>query len=95
LARGVCRVQRTARFCEHGIDGVAGAVSQVIASHVMLGLEMSDHGLDCGAELAFYLRRDATLLAGGVDLELVTGGALWPRYPTSVRARSMVLPTIR
>ena len=39
--------------------------------YAVLGLEMSDHGIDCGAslELAFDLRRDATLLAGGVDLE--------------------------
>ena len=60
---------------EHGIDGVAGAVSEVIASHAVFGLKMSDHGLDGGAslELAFDLRCDATLLAGGVDLELVTG----------------------
>jgi hypothetical protein len=26
--------------------GIAGAVSEVIASHAMLGLEMSDHGLE-------------------------------------------------
>jgi hypothetical protein len=61
----------------------------------MLGLEMSDHGLDCGAslELAFDLRRDATLLTGGVDLELVTGRRVVAA--ASVRARSMVLPIIR
>jgi hypothetical protein len=29
---------------EHGIAGVAGAVSEVVASHAVLSLEMSDHG---------------------------------------------------
>ena len=59
---------------EHGVDGVAGAVSEVIASHAVLGLEVSDHGLDrsTALELAFDLRCNATLLAGGVDLEPVT-----------------------
>jgi hypothetical protein len=48
---------------EHGVDGVAGAVSEMIAAHAVLGLEMSDHRLDGGTspELAFDLGRDATL----------------------------------
>jgi hypothetical protein len=28
------------------VDGIAGAVREVIASHAMLGFEMSDHGLE-------------------------------------------------
>jgi hypothetical protein len=31
---------------EHGVDGFAGAVSKVIASHAVPGLEVSDHELD-------------------------------------------------
>ena len=60
---------------EHGVDGVAGAVSEVIASYAVLGLEVANHGLDrsTALELAFDLRCNATLLAGGVDLEPVTG----------------------
>ena len=79
---------------EHGVDGVAGAVSEVTASHAVLGLEVTDHGLDRSTplELAFDLRCNATLLAGGVDLELVTGRRIV--YPASVRARSMVSPII-
>ena len=50
-------------------------MSEVIASHAVLGLEVSDHGLDRSTPLglAFDLRCKATLLAGGVDLESVTG----------------------
>jgi len=48
------------------------------------GGEMSDHGLKGGAsfELALDLRRDAPLVAGRMDLELVIEWgivALWPR----------------
>jgi hypothetical protein len=55
---------------EHGLDGVAGAVSEVIASHAVLGLEVSDYGLDRSTplELAFDLRCKATLLAGLLNL---------------------------
>ncbi len=41
----------------------------------MMVLEVADHRLDGGPpfELALDLRRDAALLAGGVNLELVVG----------------------
>ena len=60
---------------EHGGDGVAGAVSKMIAAHAVLGLEMADHWLDGGPspELAFDLRRDAALLTCGKDPELIIG----------------------
>ena len=62
----------------------------------VLGLEMANDRLDGGPSfhLALDLRGDTALLAGGVDLELVCGGALWPRYPASAMARSMVFPTM-
>ena len=42
---------------EYGVDGVAGAVSEIIAAHAVLGLEMADDRLDGGPplELAFDL----------------------------------------
>ena len=36
---------------EYGIDGVAGPVSEMIASHAVLGIEMTDHPLDCGTRV--------------------------------------------
>ena len=52
---------------EHGVDGIAGAVSEMIAAHAVLGLEMADHRFDGGAplEFAFDLGRDAALLTCG------------------------------
>ena len=43
---------------EHGVDGVAGGMRQVIAVHAVLGLEMADDGLDgrTASHLAFDLR---------------------------------------
>ena len=60
---------------EYGVDGVAGAVSEMIAAHAVLGLEMADDGLDGGPplELAFDLGRDAALLTCGKDPELIIG----------------------
>jgi len=60
---------------EHGVDGVADAVSEVIVAHAVLGLEMTDYGLDGRTpfHLAFDLWSDAALLPGGIDLELVIG----------------------
>src|SRR5262249_52714779 len=62
-----------ARGGEHGVDGVAAGVGKVIAAHAVVFLEMADDGFNGGTpfELAFDLRRDAALLAGRVDLELV------------------------
>src|SRR5262245_38047312 len=50
-------------------------MGEIIAAHAVLFLEMTDDGLDRrpAFELAFDLRRDAALLAGGVDLEHVIG----------------------
>ena len=58
---------------EHGVDGVAAGVGKVIAAHAVMFLEMADDGLNGGTpiKLALDLRRDAALLAGRVDLELV------------------------
>jgi hypothetical protein len=60
---------------EHGVDGIAGTVSEMVAAHAVLGLEMTDHRLDGSApfHVALDLRGDAALLTGGVDLELVIG----------------------
>jgi hypothetical protein len=74
-------------------------VSEVIASHAVLGLEVTDHGLDRSTplELAFDLRCNATLLAGGVDLELVTGRRIvGPRFgrPVSETSRATASPAI-
>ena len=56
-------------------------MGEVVAAHAVMFLEMADDGLNGGTpfELALDLRRDAALLAARVDLELVMGGALWPR----------------
>jgi hypothetical protein len=50
---------------EHGVDGIAADMGEVIAAHAMVLLEMADHGRDGGAsfELALDLRREAPLLA--------------------------------
>jgi len=60
---------------EHGVDGIAGAVSEMIAAHTVLGLEVTDHRFDGGPspELAFDLRPDAALLTCGKDPELIIG----------------------
>ena len=48
-------------------------MGEIIAAHAVIVLEMSDHGLDSGTtfELAFDLLIDPSLLAGGVNPELV------------------------
>jgi hypothetical protein len=38
---------------EHGVDCAVFAVSQMVASHSMLGLEISDRGLDRSTQLEF------------------------------------------
>jgi hypothetical protein len=47
----------------------------MISAHAVVLLEVADDGLDGGPpfEFALDLRRDAALLAAGVDLELVIG----------------------
>ena len=54
---------------------MVGAMGEVIAAHAVVFFEVADDGLDGGPsfEFALDLRRDAALLAGGVDLELVIG----------------------
>ncbi len=66
---------------EHGVDGVAAHVGEVVAAHAVVVLEMADDRLDRRAppELASDLLCDAPLLACGVNLNLCSGGALWPR----------------
>jgi len=66
---------------EHGVDGIAAGMGKMISAHAVVFLEVADDGLDGGPqfEFALDLRRDAALLAARVDLELVMGGALWPR----------------
>ena len=53
-------------------------MGEVIAAHAVIVLEMSDHGLDGGAtfELASDLLIDPSLLAGGVDPELMFRGGV-------------------
>jgi hypothetical protein len=60
---------------EHGVDGIAARMGEIVAAHAVILFEMPDHRLDgCSAfELALDLRSDATLLAGSVDPELVLG----------------------
>ena len=50
-------------------------MGKVISAHAVVFLEVADDGLDGGPpfEFALDLRRDAALLAAGVDLELVIG----------------------
>ena len=50
-------------------------MGEVIAAHAVMFFEVADDRLDSGApfELALDLRRDAALLAGRVNLELVIG----------------------
>jgi cytochrome c oxidase subunit I len=51
------------------------AAGEIVAIHAVLALEMADDGLDGGSasHLTFDLRRDAALLLGRVDFELVFG----------------------
>ena len=50
-------------------------MSEIIATHAVILLEVADDGLDgcTPSHVAFDLRGDAALLAGGVDFELVFG----------------------
>ena len=50
-------------------------MGEVVAAHAVLGFEMADDRFDGGApsHLPFDLRRDAALLTGCEDLELVFG----------------------
>jgi hypothetical protein len=60
---------------EDGVDGVRLGVSEIVAAHAMLGLEMPDDELDGGASahLALDLRCHAPLLTCDEDSELVIG----------------------
>jgi len=33
---------------QHGVNGIAGMVCEIIAAHAVLGLEMTDHWFDGG-----------------------------------------------
>jgi hypothetical protein len=50
---------------EHGVSGIARTVSKMIATHAVLGLQMTDHWLDGGTapQLALNLRCEPALLA--------------------------------
>jgi len=50
---------------QHGVNGIAGMVCEIIAAHAVLGLEMTDHWFDGGAppQLTFDLRCEPALLA--------------------------------
>ena len=58
---------------EHGVDGVAAGMGEVIAAHVVVLLEVADDRFNGGPpfEFALDLRREAALLAGDVDLHFV------------------------
>ena len=58
---------------EDGVDGVALAVSEVVAVHTVLVLDVADDRFDCrpAPQLSFDRRRYAALLACGEDRELV------------------------
>jgi hypothetical protein len=69
-------------------------MGEVIAAHAVVFLEVADDRLDGRAsfELALDLRRDAALLAGGVDLELVIGRGLVAAIAGIGDAASRMLP---
>ena len=58
-----------------GVIGVAAPEPEIVAAHAVLGLEMTDDGLNGGpaAQFALDLRRHPSLLAGEEDPELVIG----------------------
>jgi hypothetical protein len=60
---------------ENGVGGVAIGPSEIVSAHAVLGLGVSDHGLDRGAaaQLAFDGLGDKASLARDIDLELVIG----------------------
>src|SRR5579872_22419 len=60
---------------EHGVDGIAAGMGEIIAAHAVILFEVPDDGLDGRApsHVTFDLRGHAALLAGGVDFELVFG----------------------
>src|SRR5262249_58208625 len=55
---------------EHGVDGVAAGMGEVIAAHAVVFLEVAADGLNGGTpfEFGLDLRRDAALLGRGVVL---------------------------
>ena len=79
---------------EHGVDGVAAGVGEVVATHAMMFLEMADDGLNGGTpfELALDLRREAALLAARIDLELVIGWRVVAAIAGIGMQRSRMLP---
>jgi hypothetical protein len=60
---------------EDGVGSVAPTVPEIVAAHTVLGFEMADDGFDGGpaAQFALDSGRDASLLAGDEDPELVIG----------------------
>ena len=66
---------------EDGVGGVALGSGEVVSAHAVLGLGVANDRFDRGAatQFAFDGLGDAASLAGDIDLELVVGGALWPR----------------
>jgi hypothetical protein len=60
---------------EDGVGCVTVHPGKIVSAHAMLGLGVSDHGLDRGAaaQLAFDCLGDAVSLARDIDLELVVG----------------------
>src|SRR5260221_13938570 len=72
-------------------------MGEVVGAHAVRVLEVADHRLDGGPpfELALDLRRDAALLAGGVNLELVVGrGVVARRHRSRSRARLSSLASV-
>ena len=72
------RKSRSSGSGEHSIDAVTVASFEVIAIHPMLGLHVANDRLDGGPafHLALDRRRHPSLLALGVDLELVAQGSV-------------------
>ena len=67
-------------------------MGMIIAAHAVILLKVADDGVDGRApsHITFDLRGDATLLAGGIDFELVFGRRIVaapaaPQFPTRWR----------
>jgi hypothetical protein len=81
---------------QDSVGGVAPAIPEIVTAHAMLDFEMAKTGSTVD------LRRNWRLIWGVTPrfwpemkiLNLQSGGALWPRYPLSVRIRWRVLPTM-
>ena len=75
------RRRESSRRRRDGVDGVAGAVSEMIAADAVLGLEMADARLDGARRLISRLIWGVTRRFGLAvkTLNLSSGGASWPR----------------